>query len=214
MSNGFPVTLFDFVVIVVAVVGLVRGRRRGMSQEFLDLVAWLGFVFAGAYVCRSYGKEVARLSTLSLMWSNIIAYLATGCVILFIIYMIKTALRDRIAQCDFFGSMEYPLGMMSGIIRFLCILVVVISVIHAPLITEHERAKTAKLQSDAFGNISFPTLGEIQQTIFADSFAGKHLGAYLDYVLIPKAAEGEAVTTPRATEAQQKENLINQIIGK
>lgn len=214
MSNGFPVTMFDFVVLIVAIVGLVRGRRRGMSQEVLGLFAWLGFVFGGAYMCHDFGKEVARLTTLSFMWANIATYLATGSVILFAAYMIKTALRDRLAQSDFFSSLEYPLGMLAGIIRYLCMLLVIISVIHAPLITEQDRAKTAKIQSDAFGNIAFPTLGEIQQAIFANSLTGKQLESSMSYVLIPKTADAGDEATGNALSGKQKESTLNQIMGK
>ena len=131
--------LFDLVVGVILLVGLMRGRKRGMSQELIDLFIWIGIVIGGAYAYRPGGAYLAQWSGWQLLYCHLTVYILTGCLIFGAGFMIKTALRDKIAGTDLFGRLEYPLGMLSGIVRFACIILVFISLIHARQISAAER---------------------------------------------------------------------------
>ena len=41
MLKNFTLSWFDLVALAVLVVGLFRGRKRGMSEELLDVFQWL-----------------------------------------------------------------------------------------------------------------------------------------------------------------------------
>jgi hypothetical protein len=107
--------------------------------------------------------------------------------------MLKNALKDKLAGSDIFGRLEYPLGMFSGMVRFLCGLIIVMSLLHAKLITDAEIQKAAKEQLDALGSSFFPSLGEIQRSIFVKSFTGNALDrSVVNIVLIaPSSDKGE-----------------------
>jgi uncharacterized membrane protein required for colicin V production len=55
-KEGVPISWFDFVVLVFVIVGILRGRKRGMSQELLDFFMWIGMVAAGAYAYKPGGR--------------------------------------------------------------------------------------------------------------------------------------------------------------
>ena len=211
--KDIPIAVFDIIVAVVALVGLLRGRKRGMSGEIFDLFMWLGIAFGSAFACRAAGAELARLANLSLLWGHVLAYLAAGLIVFSIFAIIKNALRERLGGSDFFKGLEYPLGMLSGIIRFCCILLVLVALINARLYTEQERAESAKQQKENFGSISFPTLGEVQNGIFQDSYAGKFIDKNLQMLLIPRLAPA---TSPAAKEnlKRKRESELERVIGK
>ena len=211
--KDIPIAVFDIIVAVVALVGLLRGRKRGMSGEIFDLFMWLGIAFGSAFACRAAGAELARLANLSLLWGHVLAYLAAGLIVFSIFAIIKNALRERLGGSDFFKGLEYPLGMLSGIIRFCCILLVLVALINARLYTEQERAESAKQQKENFGSISFPTLGEVQNGIFQDSYAGKFIDKNLQMLLIPRLAPA---TSPAVKEnlKRKRESELERVIGK
>ena len=46
---------FDLVVFVFLVIGVFRGRKRGMSEELLSIFQWLSIVLASANFYRPVG---------------------------------------------------------------------------------------------------------------------------------------------------------------
>ena len=42
--DKLPFNWFDFVLVVVLVVGVFRGRKHGMSEELLPLLKWLAIL--------------------------------------------------------------------------------------------------------------------------------------------------------------------------
>lgn len=205
LANGGTGSWFDGVVLVVAVIGVLRGRRRGMSQELLDFLMWIGMVAAGTFAYKPGGAYLAKLTGLSQMWSNIFVYLGAAGVVSFIFMMLKNALKDKMAASDIFGRLEYPLGMLAGMVRFLCALILLMAVAHAPLYTEAEMKKAAKDQLESLGSDFFPSsFGEVQRAIFNKSICGHALGrSPINIVLIePSSRQGE--------DLRQKESIGRQ----
>ena len=75
---------------------------------------------------------------------------------------------DKIALADTFGSAEYPLGIMSGMIRLLLVCLFTLALLNSRLYTTTELASTAKYQQDNFGSISLPTIGTFQKSVFQE----------------------------------------------
>src|SRR5258706_436034 len=55
----------DFLVVIVVLTGIVRGRKRGISQELLDVVKWLLVVVVAAYSYEPMGQLLAHYSYFS-----------------------------------------------------------------------------------------------------------------------------------------------------
>src|SRR5687767_15247044 len=173
--SAFQLMWFDLLVLALVAYGIFRGRKRGMSEELLDVFQWLLIVVLGAMLYAPLGRVLSHFSGFSPLLSYIIAYSLIALALKLIFSMVKRSVGEKLVHADTFGRFEYYLGMLAGSVRCLCILIFALSFIHAKYISDAERAATAKMQADNFGSISFPTLGSLQQSIFYDSYAGKFI---------------------------------------
>jgi len=203
---------FDIIVLVWLIVGLLRGRKRGMSQELLPMLQWLGIVVAGGLFYWSLSPLLRQYTQVSTLWSNIWAYLLIALGVHLIYLWFKQMLATKLVEKDPFGRAEFYLGMMAGVVRFACMILVVMSLMHAHVATETELAQTEKFQKDNFSDIRFPTYGELQQDVLVKSFTGRLVASNLNSVLLvsvstPKTVKGESM-------AQKKNHEIDDILSK
>lgn len=183
MNPNLAPNWFDLIVVAMIAFGIWRGRKRGMSEELLDVFMWLSIVVLGALLYKPLGTIYATTAGFSLLMGNILAYITIGVLLKLAFATIKRAVGEKLVQSDTFGRFEYYLGMLAGAVRFSCILFFAINLLHAKFISDEERAAVAKMQADNFGSISFPTIGSLQQGVFHESVSGavirKHLKAQL-----------------------------------
>jgi uncharacterized membrane protein required for colicin V production len=188
---GFQLTWFDLVVLAVVAYGIFRGRKRGMSEELLDVFQWLCIVVLGALCYSPLGKGLAHFAGFPLLISNIIAYAFVAIVIKFTFTAVKRSVGEKLVHSDAFGRYEYYFGMIAGSVRVLCVLIFSLSFLHAKYISDAERAATARMQAENFGSISFPTIGSLQQGVFYESHAGKFIKKHLrDQLMQPVMGGG------------------------
>jgi uncharacterized membrane protein required for colicin V production len=208
-ASHFQLTLFDLLVLGLIAYGVFRGRKRGMSEELLDVFQWLLIVVLGAMLYSPLGKLVSGAAGFSMLLSNILGYVLVALIIKLIFSMIKRNVGEKLVHADTFGRFEYYLGMIAGTVRCLCILIFALSFLHAKYISDAERAATAKMQQDNFGSISFPTLGSLQQTIFYESYSGQFIKKNLQAQMIkPTVGAGPA---PSDTIGKRRERAIDEI---
>jgi uncharacterized membrane protein required for colicin V production len=187
----YALTWFDLLVLALVAFGIFRGRKRGMSEELLDVFQWLCIVVLGALFYGALGKALSRFAGFPLLLSNILAYAFVAIVIKFGFATVKRSVGEKLVHSDAFGRFEYYLGMLAGMVRCLCILIFALSFLHAKYISDAERAATAKMQADNFGSISFPTMGSLQQTVFYESHSGKFIRKHLrDQLIQPTVGTG------------------------
>ncbi len=204
-----PVNWFDLVVLTMILVGIFRGRKRGISEEMLDVVQWLLIVVAGAHAYRPLGGYISDFSHFSRGFSYAIAYIFVAVMIKLLFSWIKHAVGEKLVHSDVFGWSEYYLGMLAGALRFTCILIVCLSVLNSVYISPAQLAAEAKIQRDNFGTITFPTIGSIQQDVFVNSVSGPYIKQYLHDQLI------SAVEAPASgpTPARRREKMIDEIMS-
>jgi len=205
---------FDIVALGWLIVGLLRGRKRGLSQELLPLMQWLGIVLAGGMLYWTFSPLVHQYTQFGTLWSNITAYLLIALGIHLIYLWFKQMLAAKLVEKDPFGRAEFYLGMMAGVARFACILLVALALMNSYVETAAELAQTEKFQKDWFSDIRFPTYGEFQQEVLFKSFTGNLVESNLKSVLIasvntpPKAQKkGESI-------AQKKNQEIDEILSQ
>ena len=210
-ASDFQLTWFDLLVLGLVAFGIFRGRKRGMSEELLDVFQWLCIVVIGAMLYSPIGRSVAHYSGFSPLLSNIIAYILVALVIKLIFSTVKRSVGEKLVHSDAFGRFEYYLGMIAGSVRCLCILIFALSFLHAKYISDAERAATAKMQADNFGSISFPTLGSLQQSIFYESYAGKFIKENLREQMI-KPSTGAGGGPQENTIKRRRERAVEEIL--
>jgi uncharacterized membrane protein required for colicin V production len=200
---------FDLLVLGLIALGIWRGRKRGLSEELLDVFQWLGIVVIGALIYAPIGRSLAAATRLPAFYANVIAYAVIALTAHLIFGLFKRAAGEKLMQSDAFGPFEYYLGMVAGVIRFLCILIFALSFLHAKYISDSERAATAKMQADNFGSISFPTVGSLQHTIFYESISGQFIRKNLRAQLVQPVRSGFG---GRQTLGQRRASAVEEVL--
>ena len=182
---------FDGVVVIVLAWGLFRGRRHGMSREFLPMLQWLIIVPLSGFLYPFAGQFYIN----TLRWNKLNAYVAGYITLAFVVLLVFSILRklftERLAKSDTFKSGEYYLGMIGGFLRCSCILIVLLALLNAPVysradVEAHEAYvhQTYGGNEQGFSGDYFPTLQQIQEQVFKKSVVGPFLKAKLGMLLI------------------------------
>jgi uncharacterized membrane protein required for colicin V production len=204
---------FDLLAILLVLIGVARGRKRGLSQEVIDMFKWLLIVVIAAYVYEPWGTLLAEKTVFSLLYSFIAVYVATAIAIKLVFGLIKRQIGEKLTSSDVFGQAEYYLGMFGGAVRYLCILVVGLALLNARQYSAQEVAAVTKAQKDNFGDIPIPSISGLQQTVFNESFVGQLAKTYLQGFLIkPTPAEAKDLIHAR-TPGRKREQLIDEVMG-
>jgi uncharacterized membrane protein required for colicin V production len=190
---------FDVAVVVVLIAGIARGRKLGMSGELLSLLKWLAILFGCGFAYQPLGDTFATSTGIfSSLSAYIISYVVVAIVILLLFALLKRNLDGRLLGSDVFGRAEYYLGMVSGFIRFTCILLTVLALLNARYYNPTEVRAMEKYQNEWYGSNFFPTLQTIQSTVFERSLAGPWIKDKLSFLLIKP-------TPPQDKQLHQKE---------
>ena len=204
--------LFDIVLLIVVLLGLLRGRKRGMSHELLDMLQWVAIIVGAALFYPLVGNLLIRYAGLPPFISNVFGYILGMLIVIAIFRTIKNAVGEKVAQGDMFGRMEFYLGMLGGGIRFFCVLLFIISILHAKYSTAESRAANAKMQQDNFGSISLPTIDSLQQMVFYKSTTGGFIRTNLSMLLVQPQPSGPG--RQREGIGRKRERAVEEVMTK
>jgi uncharacterized membrane protein required for colicin V production len=201
----------DLTVVVFLLVGLFRGRKRGMTGEMLDLVKWLLILFGGALLYEPLTHYLSQVVPgLSALGGYLLSYIGFGLLMVLIFGSIKHNLGDKIAQGELFGGAEYYLGMLAGIARWGCISLVCMALIHSREYTPVEIKAREKQQEDNFGSIRFFRLYSLQADIFKSSMIGQVVEKQIPSLLIKPTSPGLAPSVQSRTPPKQRR--LNEVL--
>lgn len=194
-ADDFTCNWVDLVVLGLLVLGLLRGRKRGMSEEVLDVLKWTLILLATSFAYEPTGRFLASTSVFSLLSCYLTAYLFIALTVVLFFAYIRARVGDKITSSDTFGGAEYYLGMLAGSYRYICIIIVAMAFLNARYYTPAEVRAQVRFQEDNFGDIRFPTLAEVQHIVFDKSFTGRMTQHFLFPMLIrPTAPEEKTLT--------------------
>jgi uncharacterized membrane protein required for colicin V production len=183
--DKLPINLFDVALVIVIVVGVVQGRKHGMSGELIRLVQWLAVIFGCAFAYAPVGDFLTRSSDMfGPLTAYLTAYMGIAGLILLLFVGLKRTFGEKLIGSDIFGQTEYYLGMGSGVVRSLCILLAALALLNARLYTRGEVKKMVDFQNDVYGSNYFPTLMSFQSSVFEHSLTGPYIRQYLSFFLI------------------------------
>ena len=205
--DNLPVNWFDAVVLGILILGMIFGRKHGMSKEALPLLKWVSLVLVCGFWYQTAAQLLVNTARLSKLASCIFGYLLLAFAVFLVFLTIKRLLGYRLGENNFFGSAEYYLGMLSGIIRFACMLLAVLALLNAPFYTEADIKKHDAYVKRWFGGglysgDFFPSLKTVQEQVFTKSFTGPYIKDYLGPLLIETVA-------PPAAKSEPKPAVIN-----
>ncbi len=182
--DKLPVKAFDFVLVAVLVVGVLRGRKHGMSEELMPLLKWLAVVIVGALIYEPVGSLLAQATPFTLVSSYLIVYAATALLVLSAFALVKHSLGGKLVGSDIFGGSEYYLGMVSGLVRVSCMLLAGLALLNARYFSPAEVKSMENFQNDVYGSNFFPTLHTLQAAVFEHSLTGPWIRDHLGFLLI------------------------------
>jgi hypothetical protein len=197
--DKLPVNMFDIVLVVALILGVSRGRKHGMSQELMLLLKWLLIVFGCAMVYEPMGQMFSQSTGLfGLLASYLIVYILAGLLVMGLFALVKHSIGGKLLGSDVFGRGEYYLGMISGLVRFACILIAALALLNSRYYNPIEVKAMEKFQDDVYGSNYFPTLHSIQSVVFEKSLTGPWIKDNLPFLLIKP-------TEPDRTQFKQRE---------
>jgi len=196
---------FDLVLVGVLIFGFWRGRKNGMTKEFVPVVQWLVTVIGGAFGYRPLGDLLIRQGiTQSVFGKNfqeltvayLSAYLLITVVVLVVFSTFKRAAKARLEGSALFGDSEYYLGIVAGVMRYFCMVLFALALLNAPVYTPADILAAKAFNNRWFGGGMagysgnfFPTMNEVQTAIFKDSLTGPFLKDNLSVLLINTKAD-------------------------
>lgn len=175
-AGGLPFNWFDIAVLAVLGFGVWRGRQNGMSKELLPLLEWLILVPVCGLLYPIGASYLAGFIP-DALWNCLLAYVGLALVVLLIFKILKDLLAEKLVKSDFFRGGEYYFGMLSGMVRYACVVFAVLALLNAPVYSQAEIAQMSAYDEKNFGGglfagNYFPHLYQVQNSVFKDSFLG------------------------------------------
>ena len=209
-SSALPIGYFDIFLIIMLIIGFVRGRSRGMSGELVDLIQWICIVIGGAFLYEPIGKLFKQVTGFSLSTSYIITYLILAIVIKVLTLITKKYVGEKLVGSGVFGGFEYYLGMLAGTLRFVCLALFIMALLHSTEIDVKSIEDHVKSQKESFNNVMWPNYAMIQRSVFEQSITGKFMAKKGKLFLIARAQQesrGDSI-------ARQREMQVKDAMGK
>ena len=204
----------DFLAVIVLLLGVVRGRKRGLSEELLDTTQWVLIIVKGAFLYKGLGKTLNQKPIFSLLTYYILSYIVIALGVKTLFVLIKRRMGQKLIEGDIFGRFEFYGGMAAGAVRFACVFVFVLSLLHAPYYSKEYLAKRAKEVDYNYGSDFFPHPCKIQPAVFQQSITGKAAEKYLAKLLIEQTAgDSKGLRDNDRSLARRNERTIDAIMG-
>ena len=211
-TDSFDFSWIDMLIVVVLVFGLVRGRKRGMSEELLDLIKWVLIVFGAAFLYEPAGQFLAQNSVFSLLSCYVAIYSSIALVVVIFFSFVRHGVGQKLVGSDVFGDAEYYLGMIAGMIRYACITLVILAILNARYFSAEELQTENKFQQDNFGSTYFPTISMLQREVFGHSWTGRAARDYLGILLIRPTAPEDKSLGSGGSVVRAREKAVNEML--
>ncbi len=205
----YTISIFDLLILLVLVAGAFHGRKRGMSLEFIDVVQWpLLLLFAGN-TYEPIANFVAPYIQVKILYLYIGSYLLAAGFVALIFHSIKKTKDGKILGPDFFGSMEYYLGTVSGAFRYGCILVMIFSVLN--IFPVKDRSSRGASNNTVMDVLKSRSPAEIHYALTRGSNTGRFVRRHFSFLLMHPAGGDKS---PEPAKGKKKNKKINITPGK
>lgn len=197
---------FDVAIILVLALGFWRGRKNGMSKEFLPCSLWVAIVFAAGLGYELVGDQFVKWGAIRSIFGTAVnqrtaadlsGYLLITLAVWLVYVPLKRRLKPKLEGSNAFGAGEYYLGIAAGMIRFACMVVFALSLLHAPFYTPEQIAAKQAYNNRVYGGGMagfsgdfIPTLDEVQADVFTHSLFGPSINKWFTGLLIQSVPPG------------------------
>ena len=198
--SNLPFNWFDLFVVAMLFVGYLRGKKNGMSQESLAMLKWVAIVLVPSIAYEPLGLWLSNTAHWHKLTSFLIAYIVSALLVALIFVLLTGKLGERLKGSDAFGKSEFYLGMPAGILRFACVVLVLLALLNARHYSADEVKASQKYDQDNYGSSFFPHLYSIQDDVFKNSLVGSQVQQYLGFLLIKPTPAAPGASGPKLKE--------------
>lgn len=210
--GSLPINWVDFVTVLVICVGFMRGRKRGLSEEILDVTKWLLIVVVAGLFYYRLGELMSKRPLLSPLSYFVISYLLLVLAVWLVFGFLKKRFGEKIIESDIFGRFEFYGGMLAGTVRWACVYFVVLSLLHAPHYTPEERAQRKREVEYNYGSDFFPSIVKLQDAVFTASLTGKTAADQLDLFLMDQVSGAAKPLRGDNSMAKRRERAVDDVM--
>jgi hypothetical protein len=191
---------FDVFLVLALAFGFWRGRKHGMTKELIPVSLWIAIVVCAGFGCEllgdlfiqtGYVKVIFKKSVTERTAAYVTSYLLITAAVVLIFSFVKKIVKRRLEGSNIFGGSEYYFGIMSGIIRYFCIVLFALALLNAPVYTQSDiNAQKAYNNRWFGGGMSdykgdfIPSINELQVSVFVNSLTGPFIRNWFSLVLI------------------------------
>lgn len=183
-----PFNWFDVFVVLMLLVGYSCGKKNGMSKESLAVLKWIAVMLLPAIAYEPLGLWLSTTAQLGKLPSFLIAYIATAGLVALVFALLTGSLGEKLKGSDAFGKGEFYLAMPAGVLRFACVIMVLLALLNARYYSTAEVRAANKYDQDNYGSSFFPHLYSLQDDVFKKSFIGSQVHEHLGFLLIKPTA--------------------------
>ena len=215
LGGAIPISWVDFVTLLVLCVGVIRGRKRGLSEELLDLIKWLIIVVACGFFYHQLGEAMGEhpIPGVAPLYFYLLAYWGIALFVWGLFAFIKKRFGQKLIEGDVFGRFEFYGGMCAGAVRWLCVYFFILSMLHAPFYSAEEREAHRKYVDYNWGSDFFPSVCKVQDSVYLSSLTGLGATKYLDRFLMEPVSGDSNPLRGDNSMAKRNERRIDAIVG-
>jgi uncharacterized membrane protein required for colicin V production len=203
---GPSLGLFDVLLIIVLGAGAWRGKVRGISEELIEFLQWLGIILAAGFLHIMVG-DLLVLGKLPRLWANMGGYILVMIAVSILFSFIKKSVGNKLVDSDFFGGWEYRLGSLAGALRYFFMWMAVLALLSARYFDAATVEAERKYQEKEVGVVLVPSWGMLNRMAFYDSFSGPYIRKYLAHQLMPPVGYVKAAPNENTIGKQQQRVL-------
>jgi len=206
------VAWFDVLVVLLILLAIRSGKKGGISEELLPVGQWVLIVTANAFLNGPLAKQLSSFTKLSLFWSHLVACLFLAVAVFLLFIWIKSLVGGKLLEADYFGRHEYSLGVLGAVTRYLCMLLVALSVLNARHYTQDQILAIRRARAASDVRIALlPPLSSVQQQVFNESASGKLFRKHANFLLItPTPYDSSALRSDSV--GRQRERLVEEVL--
>lgn len=191
---------FDVALVLVLGFGFWRGRKHGMTKELIPVSFWLAVVIVAGVFNDILGDLFIKWGVIRTVFGTtfnektaayVTSYLLIATIILIIFSFVKKLTKRGMEGSNFFGGSEYYFGIISGVVRYACIVLFFLALINAPFYSQNEIAAKQAYNNRWYGGGMkdfkgdfIPSMDEFQFSVFNASLLGPFIHDWFSAVLI------------------------------
>ena len=127
---------------------------------------------------------------------------------------VKRKMGEKVFESDLFGKAEYPLGMVAGMVRYGCMLMMMLAVLNA-FVLDYAQIEIKKKadEKDLGEGMGMPNKEDIHRGIFINSLTGQFVRKNLEHQLIAPRVYVPNPAGPVELPSKERERAVDNAIN-